>query len=147
MTLRAPCLRAKRLPPDPFRSRERGRSNEIEIAASESEGRLIKVLRELNLVPTELALRPQTPETRALLISRAAPISPLFRGSSRSCFWPTPLIVGIVKPDSPAAILKEGRKLPPPAPGSRTIPADLAPTLPKEIARLSEKIISAYVRL
>jgi alginate O-acetyltransferase complex protein AlgJ len=43
----------------------------------------------------------------------------------------TPLIVGIVKPDSPAAILKEGRKLAP-APATPDDPADWL-ILPKEI--------------
>ena len=43
----------------------------------------------------------------------------------------TPLVVGIVKPDSPAAILKEGRKLAP-APTTPDDPADWL-ILPKEI--------------
>src|SRR5271165_4444116 len=43
----------------------------------------------------------------------------------------TPLIVGIVKPDSPASILKEGRKLAP-APTTPDDPADWL-TLPKQI--------------
>ncbi len=43
----------------------------------------------------------------------------------------TPLVVGIVKPDSPAAILKEGRKLAP-APATPDDPADWL-ILPKEI--------------